>query len=163
MPRAAFLARFYDPFLLVSMSLPVSGPGSLQDEEQKSPSKSTIADVAKRKTTVIITQIMPLAKRDTGESGGTVSVGRAEDNDVIIPHRCVSRHHAALEVDVSSNTFAVSDVGSSYGSVVDREALPKGVKRTIQSGSTIVLGQVVQCVFLTPEHLYNYLRTLGRI
>jgi pSer/pThr/pTyr-binding forkhead associated (FHA) protein len=163
MSRAAFLARFYDPFLLVSMSVPVSGPGSLQDEEQKSPSKSTIADVTKRKTTVVITKVMPLMKRDTGESGGTLGVGRAEDNDVIIPHRCVSRHHAVLEVDVSSNEFTVSDVGSSYGSVADGEALPKGEKRTIQSGSAIVLGQVVQCVFLTPEHLYNYLRTLGQI
>ena len=112
---------------------------------------------------MIITIVTPVAKRDTGESGGTLTVGRAEDNDVIIPHRCVSRHHAALEVDVSSNTFAVSDVGSSYGSVVDGEPLAKGVKRTLRSGSTIVLGQVVQCVFLTPEHLYNYLRTLGPI
>ncbi|MHC4599553.1 MAG: FHA domain-containing protein [Planctomycetota bacterium] len=163
MPRAAFLARFYDPFLLVSMSVPVSGPGSLQDEEQKSPSKSTIADLKQRKTTVVITKVMPLVQRNTGESEGTLTVGRAEDNDVVVPHRCVSRHHAALEVDVSSDAFTVSDVGSSYGSVVDGEPLTKGVKKTIQSGSTVVLGQVVQCVLLTPEHLYNYLRTLGQI
>ncbi len=44
---------------------------------------------------------------------GTLSLGRADDNDVVLPDVAVSRHHARLIVD--AHTVTVEDLGSPNG------------------------------------------------
>ncbi len=49
----------------------------------------------------------------TLEEGVTVSLGRSPDNEVYVPERTVSRHHAAISY--RAGVFVISDTGSANG------------------------------------------------
>ena len=50
-------------------------------------------------------------------SGAVTRLGRALDNDVVINHASVSRHHAAIEGN--GDGYRVRDLGSQNGTYVD--------------------------------------------
>ncbi|MCC6881298.1 MAG: FHA domain-containing protein [Verrucomicrobiales bacterium] len=51
------------------------------------------------------------------EGREAVSIGRAEDNDIVIPHHSVSGHHAKLAF--SGDGYQLTDLGSTNGTFVD--------------------------------------------
>jgi DNA-binding NtrC family response regulator len=69
---------------------------------------------------------------------GTVTIGRARDANVVIPHVSVSRYHAVL--DVESMTF--TDLESRNGSSVSGERLKSKVPIPVHPGDTIEVGDV---------------------
>jgi hypothetical protein len=69
------------------------------------------------------------------EGNGPWTVGRAEDNDVVIPDPNISRRHARLERH--DNGFAVEDLGSTNGTLLD--GAPIGRER-IDDGDEITFG-----------------------
>lgn len=71
----------------------------------------------------------------TLEGGGPWSVGRAEDNDIVVRDPNVSRRHARLERQ--ENGFAVEDLGSTNGTLLD--GAPIGRER-IDDGDEITFG-----------------------
>jgi pSer/pThr/pTyr-binding forkhead associated (FHA) protein len=71
----------------------------------------------------------------TLEGNGPWTVGRAEDNDVVIPDPNISRRHARLERH--DNGFVVEDLGSTNGTLLD--GAPIGRER-IDDGDEITFG-----------------------
>ncbi|CAN5241266.1 hypothetical protein BH24ACT16_BH24ACT16_04370 [soil metagenome] len=71
----------------------------------------------------------------TLEGNGPWTVGRAEDNDIVIPDPNISRRHARLERHDSG--FAVEDLGSTNGTLLD--GAPIGRER-IDDGDEITFG-----------------------
>ncbi|CAN5738433.1 hypothetical protein BH20ACT11_BH20ACT11_03470 [soil metagenome] len=69
------------------------------------------------------------------EGNGPWTVGRAEDNDIVIPDPNISRRHARLERHDSG--FAVEDLGSTNGTLLD--GAPIGRER-IDDGDEITFG-----------------------
>lgn len=69
--------------------------------------------------------------------GAIARIGRAEDNDMCIPSRGLSRHHAIIQATVDG--FVVRDLGSQNGTAVNGERVDT---RAIRDGDTINLGQV---------------------
>ena len=69
--------------------------------------------------------------------GERLTVGKASDNDLVLPDDTVSRHHCELER--TSNGVVVRDLGSTNQTRVGRTAVREAV---IESGSTIVVGSV---------------------
>jgi len=68
---------------------------------------------------------------------GTLSVGRVDDNQLVINHPSVSSHHC--EIAVTDFGLTVKDLGSSNGSFVDGQ--PVG-EATLLPGQTLQLGEV---------------------
>jgi len=66
---------------------------------------------------------------------GTISVGRDQDNDIVIDDPSVSRHHA--QVSYNNGQVVLLDLDSSNGTLVDGERINKKVLRT---ESTIKIG-----------------------
>jgi VWFA-related protein len=69
---------------------------------------------------------------------GTVNVGRAPDNQVIVDHPTISRHHGWIKED--QGEFTVFDVGSANGTFVNGE--PIEAPHRLQNGDVICFGEV---------------------
>jgi pSer/pThr/pTyr-binding forkhead associated (FHA) protein len=71
--------------------------------------------------------------------GGAVTrLGRALDNDVVINHASVSRHHAQIEGNGSG--YRLRDLGSQNGSFVDGQPITEA---PVANGATLKLGDAV--------------------
>ena len=67
-----------------------------------------------------------------------VSVGRGEDNDIVIPHASVSRNHARLIR--RDGGFELADLNSTNGSYVNNQPV-QGAARVI-NGSEVRFGDI---------------------
>ncbi len=80
----------------------------------------------------------------TGEKGvkhplrlGKNTIGREEDNTIVLGDAAVSRHHAVLYVE--KNAFTIQDLGSSNGTFVNGERMGAGRVR-IKPGDSVRFG-----------------------
>ncbi|MEW5910093.1 MAG: FHA domain-containing protein [Thermodesulfobacteriota bacterium] len=69
------------------------------------------------------------------ERGKPLSIGRGEDNDIIIPDAGVSRHHAGIEAD--GDTFYLTDFQSRNGTFVNQQLV---IFRRLNHGDVITIG-----------------------
>ena len=67
-----------------------------------------------------------------------ITVGRGEDNDIVIPHASVSRNHARLMR--RDGVFELADLNSTNGSYVNDQPV-HGVTR-INNGSELRFGDI---------------------
>ncbi len=77
---------------------------------------------------------------------GDVSLGRSDSADIQVPDPLMSRVHAILHI---GNVLAVSDQGSSNGTLVRGERIPPNERIAISVGDTIEVGSTV--VIVQPE------------
>ncbi|MCY1030639.1 FHA domain-containing protein [Corallococcus sp. BB11-1] len=73
-----------------------------------------------------------------------VTLGRADDQTICIPHRSLSRQHARIER--SDGRFFVTDLQSKNGTFVNGEQIRR---KELRPGDTLTLGELV--FLLTPE------------
>ena len=66
---------------------------------------------------------------------GTLRIGRASDNDLVLPHEKISRHHALLAR--RGERFVLADTQSSNGTFVDGERI---VERELRGAEDIRIG-----------------------
>jgi len=67
-------------------------------------------------------------------------IGRADDCDVRLIDKSVSRHHCAIAVDITANSVRVRDMESRNGTFVNDERVP-GVC-ALQDGDRLTVGHV---------------------
>ena len=67
-----------------------------------------------------------------------VTVGRGEDNDVVIPHSSVSRAHARLMK--RNGTYELMDLNSTNGTFIDNRRLAGS--QTLGNGTRVRFGDV---------------------
>ena len=80
--------------------------------------------------------------------GQAVTIGRTAGNTLVLADNKVSRQHATIEGDGSR--FTVTDLGSSFGTLVGGRKLEKGNPVVLNNGDEIQCGQTV-LVFLTDD------------
>jgi len=78
-------------------------------------------------------------------TGDSVSIGRGEENDVVLMDLKASRNHAQLMAS-ESGTWAIKDLGSSNGILIRGRPLREGFLRT---GDVITIGETVLEFFTT--------------
>jgi pSer/pThr/pTyr-binding forkhead associated (FHA) protein len=69
------------------------------------------------------------------EKGKPFSIGRGEDNDMVIPEAGASRHHAGIESD--GDTFFLTDYQSRNGTFVNQQLV---IFRRLNHGDVITIG-----------------------
>ena len=85
-----------------------------------------------------------------------VTIGRAQNNDVVVPDKRVSKFHAYFrEMD---GGWSVTDANSTNGTEVEGLLLQSERSHRVRSGSSIVFSGVIECVFLEPEELLSLVR-----
>ena len=68
-------------------------------------------------------------------TGGATRIGRATDNDIVLPDASVSRHHAAIES--TNGSFRLRDLGSQNGTFVRGERINEAA---LQNGDAVRVG-----------------------
>lgn len=89
--------------------------------------------------------VIGLKKPATQAGQDRIFVGRAESNDVSIPHKTISKLHAYFQRDSDNPTkWYVIDTGSANGTKHNGMRIPPRAKVALVDGDTIVFGR---CVF----------------
>jgi pSer/pThr/pTyr-binding forkhead associated (FHA) protein len=86
--------------------------------------------------------VFPLRSSGRASSPGFVSIGRTENNDIVINDVSISKFHAFCRVQ-DDGSVTIQDSGSSNGTFVNEEAVPKqgaGVPVELATGDTVRLG-----------------------
>mgnify|MGYP006305945941 CR=1 FL=1 len=89
----------------------------------------------------------------------SMTLGRADDCDIVIPDRQISRYHARIEQDVGG--YLLRDLGSKNGTYVNGELL-RGQPYRLKDGDEIDLATVVQLGFVSGEATLPLTGDLGR-
>jgi pSer/pThr/pTyr-binding forkhead associated (FHA) protein len=80
-------------------------------------------------------------------TGGSLSVGRQEDNDIVVADRLASRHHARL--DREQGQYLVQDVGSRNGTYVNGQRITEA--HVLRDGDEIQIGLEFKALYVDPE------------
>jgi DNA-binding winged helix-turn-helix (wHTH) protein len=78
-------------------------------------------------------------------SSESLTLGRAEDCDVVLPERQISRYHARIERDATG--YLLRDLGSRNGTAVNGEPI-RGLPYRLRDGDEIQLAGVLQLGFV---------------
>lgn len=81
-------------------------------------------------------------------SDKVITLGRAQDCDIVLPERQVSRYHARIEQDESG--YILRDLGSKNGTYVNGEAV-RGQPYRLRDGDEIELAAVLQMGFVAGD------------
>ena len=85
-----------------------------------------------------------------------ISLGRGEDNDVVIPHASISRAHARLMR--RNGVFELMDLNSTNGTYVNEQPVRGSVR--VNNGSEVRLGDIT---FVCGSQLYcDQLRAMAQ-
>ena len=69
-----------------------------------------------------------------------ITVGRVDDNMIVIPDISVSSHHA--ELTLQDGDYVLKDIGSTNGTRVNGRDVPEGQDTPLQDGDSVLFGKV---------------------
>jgi hypothetical protein len=86
-----------------------------------------------------------------------ISLGRASVNDVVLPHRSISRFHAYFQHESTSARWALADASSRNGTQADGVALQPNVPAVLASAHRLRVGEL-DLTFLSSEAFVRWLK-----
>ena len=87
-----------------------------------------------------------------------LTVGRGEENDLVLSEQAVSRHHARLQRQPDG--WHVVDLGSTNGTFVDRQRLQPHTAHPVVPGSRVTIGNSVLVLSLGEAQVQHGLDSL---
>lgn len=156
--RSEFEERYGRAFLLLSAS------------ELATP-RPTITEVrldddphgARAESTAGLSLVVYALRRNGKSASHLITLGRAPDNDVVVPDVSISRFHAFVK-EGSGGRWLMQDAGSTNGTTVNGTSVPRqghGPPSELASGDDVRLGQV-ELTFLDTEALVSFALRLER-
>lgn len=133
-----FEERHGSAFLLLTAS-------ALTRPECGAPTRVELSDAPDRgdeRTAGVSVVVFPV-RRGAGAAAHLVTIGRATNNDLVIPDLSVSRFHAFLKRE--NGSLRLQDAGSTNGTLVNASAVPTrgtGPPVALKPGDSVRLGQV---------------------
>lgn len=175
--RDAFLARYREAALV--LGLPADAPPAAPDDPTTQTSvgsfsanmDSRMEDIGMNTKIVDIPGAVPLPRMPPGlEPGASVffvsksdrnpfktmiTVGRAQNNDIVLPVSVVSKFHAYITTQGEAQF--IQDQASTNGTIVDGKRVLKGESRPLKDGSTIELAPGLVLRYHTPAGFFETL------
>ncbi len=148
--RDAFLARVQVPYVVLDRHKPSRDASFLTVKLDK--------DALERLDRPGEQYVAPVQKRADGKNAFAmmITVGRAQNNDIVVPDARVSKFHAYLRQQ--GEGWLICDANSRNGTFVDGEAVPQQGGLTVRSGARIKLAQSLELVFCDPAALFEKVR-----
>ncbi len=88
-----------------------------------------------------------------------VTIGSAENNDILLPDPSVSRFHAYLQQDPKTLGWNLVDAESTNGTKIGPLKLVPNQKQALTDGMKLRFGDV-ETVFMTPDSFVRYLEAM---
>ncbi len=105
--------------------------------------------------------VIGLKKPATSAGQDRIFVGRAESNDICVPHKTISKLHAYFQRDGDAvSKWFVVDTGSANGTKHNGLRTPPRAKVVLVDGDTVVFGRCV-FQFVTARTLHERLLALS--
>ena len=82
-----------------------------------------VSATSSAKPTLLVIIDGPLAGSSVPLSGNTITLGRSASNTVVLDDEFVSSHHARVYTDPATGKWAIEDLGSTNGTVVNQQRL----------------------------------------
>lgn len=98
------------------------------------------------------TKYLPL-KKSSGSKDVKITVGRADDNDIVINASGISKRHAVFILRKDGSVH-LADLGSSNGTTVNGTPLARGQTFELSSGDSVTFWWYA-FEFVYPRHLIN--------
>jgi hypothetical protein len=86
-----------------------------------------------------------------------ITIGRATNNDIVIPSTTVSKFHAWVQKDPALRAYSCFDANSRFGLTVDGVQIQGHTGRVLASGSRISLGDVT-LTFLDSAATFRWIK-----
>ena len=142
LPRDEFARRFAHPFLLRPRKLDTGEfllDGASWDFEPR-----TIEELVQLAGGLVDRlRFAPLVRSLTSPYHSFISVGSAENCDIVLKHRSVSQLHALFWVPAEGEPWRVSDARSRHCTRVNGEVLAALEKHALRPGDAIRFGDVI--------------------
>ena len=84
-----------------------------------------------------------------------VTIGRLATNDIVLDDESVSRFHAFLQQDATTQRWTLTDAGSDNGTTVDGARLTPKVGQALAADARVSFGNAT-LIFMTPAGLARY-------
>jgi transcriptional regulator of acetoin/glycerol metabolism len=117
----------------------VTGPPPFDDESTRTVLRGRVEHV---RFSLVVSTAHGLVTHDL-QDGSLVTIGRAPDADISVPHPSLSRRHAKLRVD---GTLTIEDLGSHNGTRLRDERMKPGREVALRPGDLLELGCVTAFV-----------------
>lgn len=155
--KGSFLEVFRLPFLVFTLpsdkTLPEIFPSESAFPVARQATRFFDHDPAERSRLIVAC----LEKSARNQDRRGITIGRACDNDIVIPHESVSKHHALIRVGPLGVPRLLYDDGSRFGTVARSRKLADGRFHTLRSGDTVVLGEAVFGRYLSAFDFFDYM------
>jgi hypothetical protein len=151
--REEFLRRYAHPFLLTL---------SQDQDTNENPGFGTISGNIRK---VLVdnefsnARVLLVTKRAANAFSMMVTVGRAENNDIIIRNGKVSKFHAYF--NEIGGQWALTDGNSSNGTYVNNERLVPNTRYPISDGTDLSFSTDLAFRFIAPESMFNQIQRLS--
>jgi hypothetical protein len=149
LPIEEFLQRFPDPVLWVNLPEHEDAQTTSPGFETRSMGKVTFLDGENAQL------VFPVKKAPAG-FGEAIWIGRASNCDVVIRIPTLSKVHAMIKKN-DDGSYAIGDLGSKNGTVVDGTKVEKGQTLALRDGAELRLG-FIPMRFLLPKTFYDELQ-----
>jgi len=157
--RSEFEERHGRAFLLLSAAdLSTPRPTITEVRLDGDPGAPTRTD-----STANLSLVVYALRRNGRSAGHLITLGRAPDNDVVVPDVSISRFHAFVKRDANGR-WMMQDAGSTNGTTVNGSSVPRqghGPPAELSPGDDVRLGQV-DLTFLDSEALVSFASRLER-
>lgn len=120
------------------------------------------SSIRKKAQKLLALPVLELKKRHGANAFGLmVTLGRATNNDIVLPHQAISKFHVSF-VKARDGTWMIEDA-SSNGTWVDERKLLSRQRTPLRTGALIDLAHAVAFTFLVPERLYDEVASARRL
>ncbi len=147
-----FLEDVRDPHLLIPS---LAAPGASLDEPASFATMRYVPGAARAVREGA--KIIPVRKRrDSNAFAMMITLGRAPNNDLVIPDQRVSKFHAYFRR--LGQQWTINDANSMNGTWVGDKPIPADRSAPLESGSSIRIAETLELVFLEPKAVFERMK-----
>lgn len=122
-PRRSRASRRNERRARRKAQVPAPAAQPLRSGASTTPAPTTSAPTVDQKPTLLVVIDGPLAGTSVPLANGDITLGRAASNNVVLDDEFVSSHHARVYPDPSTGSWAIEDLHSTNGTVVNQQRI----------------------------------------
>jgi hypothetical protein len=157
--REEFVRRYPHPFLLGQSTSAPASSRAFKTMAGFTPQQDESAGEGEQPVHFV-------TKSDRNTFGTMITLGRIDNNDVVIDHPSVSKFHAYFTAGSRGDRWSVCDAESRYGTFSNDRRLRPSAPQPVESGQTLAFGKGPKFSFYTPGDFFDYvqiLKGLGKV